>query len=80
MNGTITDKWGALIPNAKVEAKSFDGKIIVTRTNDDGHYQLELIEGEYDIEITLTPYDKFLEAISKIVSQQNNDTSQMNKA
>ena len=59
LSGTVTDKQGALIPNAKVEAKNLQGKIISARTNDGGQYQLELIEGEYNIEITLTPFDKF---------------------
>lgn len=59
LSGTITDKQGGLIPNAKVEAKNLEGKIISAQTNDSGQYQLELIEGEYDIEITSTPFDKF---------------------
>ena len=59
LSGNVTDKWGAAIPNAKIEAKNLEGKVIATRTNDDGRYQLELIEGEYNIEITKTRFDKF---------------------
>ncbi len=59
LSGTVTDKWGAIIPNAKVEAKNLKGEIASTRTNNDGRYQLDLNEGEYSIEITLTPFDKF---------------------
>ncbi len=58
LSGNIKDKSGAVIPNAKIEAKNLQGKVFTTRTNDDGHYQLELIEGEYTVEIT-TPFDKF---------------------
>ncbi len=59
LSGTVTDTIGSVIPNAKVEAKNLEGKIISARTNEVGAYQLELIEGEYSIEITLTPFEKF---------------------
>ena len=58
LSGNVTDKWGAVIPNVKIEARNSAGKTTATRTNDDGHYQLNLIEGEYTIEITKTPFDK----------------------
>ena len=59
LNGTVTDTMGAVIPNAEVKAKNLEGKIISARTNEDGRYQLELLEGEYNIEVTSTPFDKF---------------------
>jgi hypothetical protein len=60
LSGTVTDKFGAVIPKAKVEAKNNEGKFFSTRTNNFGDYQIELVEDEYIIEITLMPFNKFL--------------------
>jgi hypothetical protein len=58
ISGQITDDYGAILPNAKVEFKDKDGKIISTKTGNKGIYRIELTSGNYTIEISFPPFQK----------------------
>ncbi len=59
LSGTIYDQSGAVIPNAEVILKSKRGKIYTSRTNEEGIYEFEVLEGLYSIEIKKNSFKIF---------------------
>lgn len=56
--GTIRDEFGAVIPSAEVEGKSSNGKKFKTSTNENGEFEIEVIDGIYNILIKAESYKK----------------------
>ncbi|MFS8084575.1 MAG: carboxypeptidase-like regulatory domain-containing protein, partial [Acidobacteriota bacterium] len=50
LTGTVYDINHAVIPFARVVARSFEGKEYETKTNDEGRYKIELPSALYRIE------------------------------
>jgi len=50
LSGTVFDQHGAVISQTKVTFTDNSGKVFAIFTNEDGVYEIELIEGKYTIE------------------------------
>ena len=61
--GTVTDRTGAVIPNAQVTATNLGTNLARTaQTNAEGQYRMEFMPiGSYSIEITAAGFKKFLQ-------------------
>src|SRR3954469_18190950 len=60
--GTVTDKTGAVVPNATVTATDTDKKIVVrtVKTNSSGDYSIPLLPvGHYTLTIDAAGFQKF---------------------
>ena len=75
LSGNVTDVWGAVIPNAKINAKNVKGEIFSTRTNINGFYELKLEAGAYNIEVILSPFDEFSVSDYWIVNKMRLDVA-----
>lgn len=51
LSGTVYDDNGAVIPKAVIKAVGSDKKEVVTKTNDDGSFEIKLFPGNYSIQV-----------------------------
>lgn len=56
LSGTISDEQGLIIPSAKIFVKNESD--LRTLVNDEGYYEMRLVEGEYFLIITALGYDE----------------------
>jgi len=59
LTGNVYDKHGSLIQYAAVKAKSKDGKEYTTKSNEDGIYEIELVNGTYSIEFSANLFETY---------------------
>ena len=59
LTGTVTDEYGALIPDAKIEVLGEADKVYRVLTNSDGGYRIEVPSGLYKISVSRTPFTRF---------------------
>ena len=56
--GTIRDETGAIIFDAKVEAKLNKSKIYITYSDKEGNFEIEIPDGVYEIKVTANTFKK----------------------
>lgn len=63
MYGTVTDRSGAVVPDAQITAKNLGTNLTRTaQTNSEGQYRLEFLPvGDYSVEVTATGFKKYLQ-------------------
>src|SRR5579863_3592137 len=61
--GTVTDRSGAVVPNAQVTARNVGTNLTRTvQTNTEGQYRMEFLPiGGYSVEVTATGFKKFVQ-------------------
>jgi hypothetical protein len=55
ITGFVTDRFGAVIPEVRIEAKNKKGEVFKTKTDFDGNYSLQLPAGRYKIKFDKPP-------------------------
>jgi len=63
MYGTVTDRSGAVVPDAQITAKNLGTNLTRTaQTNTEGQYRLEFLPiGDYSLEVTATGFKKYVQ-------------------
>jgi thiol-disulfide isomerase/thioredoxin len=56
---TVTDRFGSIIPNALVSARSIAGETVSLKNKGDGRYELDLKQGIYRIQIVKRAFETF---------------------
>ena len=59
LTGIVYDSTGAVIEKAQISFKDSEKKEIITRTNKDGSYKVEIENGIYSIEVNATGFKAF---------------------
>ncbi len=58
--GTVTDSFGAVIPEVWIEAKSKTGKVFKAKTDAEGLYRFQLPDGRYSLKFDRAPFNIFM--------------------